>query len=210
MGWLWGPRNSGGNGKGEEVIMFWGGVVKRWRFKVGWEGGWQQGQQKDVEGGEYRRGWWWRWWGGGGVWWLVGIGEIPALLLQLVRIWSLGSFPNKTLNQPEACTNFSNGKVATGLLSRKESESELCCNLTLSLCHSWVYCGQSRRKCLTDSTVMPWQWGHEGTPLCGCGRGAGSDQCDLTWARISAWKSGSVPVFCLNWLQLGPNQLFYF
>jgi hypothetical protein len=26
----------------------------------------------------------------------------------------------------------------------------------------------------------------------------------------SAWKSGSVPVFHLSWLQPGPNRLFYF
>ena len=48
-----------------------------------------------------------------------------AFLPEFVGILSSMSFPKNDLKRPVACTNFSKGRTAMGLLRRKERESEL-------------------------------------------------------------------------------------
>ena len=85
-----------------------------------------------------------------------------AFLLEFMCIRSSMLLPKKDLNWPVAWTNVSRGRTAMGLLRRNEREPEFRRSLIRSLWHSHTYCGQSRRKCLTVLTVIPWQWGQEG------------------------------------------------
>jgi len=78
-----------------------------------------------------------------------------ALNYALVWILSSMSLPKKALKQPVECTYFSKGITADGLFRRNERDPALRHSLCCRVCCSFLYWGQSRRKCLTVSTEMP-------------------------------------------------------
>ena len=70
--------------------------------------------------------------------------------------------PNVEWNLPVELTYFNKGFNTVGLLSRYGRESEFLCSWCLSWWRSQTYLGQTSRKCLTVSTVMPLQCGQDG------------------------------------------------